>query len=158
LQRLLELPKLTVICPGHGAVVNDPRQRLQMYVDHRNMRERQIIEALAERPDQTSWEIMLKLYPDVDTRLRRAADSNVQAHLRQLEQESRLEVFAGQRNESAPHDAAAIAEHERRAAIKKEAAEIEAEERKAAIAMQENPPDDEWIERPRYTLVGTAAE
>jgi len=32
------------------------------------------------------------------------------------------------------------------------------EERKAAIARQENPPDDEWVERPRYELIGTARE
>ena len=28
LERLLELPNLQVICPGHGKIVNDPRERL----------------------------------------------------------------------------------------------------------------------------------
>jgi glyoxylase-like metal-dependent hydrolase (beta-lactamase superfamily II) len=158
LERMLALPKLTVICPGHGALVNDPRERLQMYVDHRNERERQIITALSEAGEQTSWDIMLKLYPDINTRLRRAADGNVQAHLRQLEQEGRLKVYAGKRKESAAPEPAAIAEHERREAVKQEAEEIKAEERKAAIAAQENPPDDEWIERPRYDLIGTRRE
>lgn len=158
LQRLLDLPKLEVICPGHGEVVNDPRQRLEMYVAHRNERERQILGALEERPESTSWEIMLKLYADVNPRLRRAADSNVQAHLRQLDQEGRLTVHAGVRQGKAPPDPVAIAEHERRKSVKQEAKEIESEERKAEIAAQENPPDDEWVERPRYALVGTARE
>jgi ribonuclease/clavin/mitogillin len=51
LKRLLDLPKLEVICPGHGAVVNDPQERLQMYVEHRNQRERQILETLAQGGD-----------------------------------------------------------------------------------------------------------
>jgi hypothetical protein len=68
---LLELPNLKVICPGHGALVNDPRERLQSYVDHRNMRERQILEALEAGGPVTSWDIMLKLYPEIDKRLRR---------------------------------------------------------------------------------------
>src|SRR5579884_1680534 len=38
LQALLALPKLAVICPGHGVVVHDPRERLQMYIAHRNER------------------------------------------------------------------------------------------------------------------------
>ncbi len=158
LQRLLALPKLDVICPGHGAVVNDPRERLQMYVNHRNERERQIVETLADGAEHTSWEIMLKLYPEINTRLRRAADSNVQAHLRQLEAEGRVTLFAGVRKEPEAPAAAEVAEHERRESVKAEAKKLEDAERKAAIARQENPPDDEWLERPRYELVGTARE
>jgi glyoxylase-like metal-dependent hydrolase (beta-lactamase superfamily II) len=158
LQRLLELPKLEVILPGHGAVVRDPRERLQMYADHRNERERQILGALAEGGAQTSWEIMLKLYPEIDSRLRRAADGNVRTHLRQLEAEGRLTTYPGVPKPDAPPDPQVIAEHERREAVKKEAKEIEAEERKAEIAAQENPPSDLWQEPPRYELVGTAKE
>lgn len=158
LQRLLALPKLDVICPGHGAVVNDPRERLQMYVNHRNERERQIVEALAGGGEQTSWEIMLKLYPEINTRLRRAADGNVQTHLRQLVAEGRVKQFEGVRKQPAQPSPEEVAEHERRETIKAEAKKIEDEERKAAIARQENPPDDEWLERPRYELVGTARE
>jgi endoribonuclease LACTB2 len=158
LQRLLELPNLKVILPGHGAVVDDPRERLQSYVDHRNERERQILGVLAEGGEVTSWDIMLKLYPDINTRLRRAADGNVQAHLRQLAQEGRITVYEGKRKEKAPPAPDQIAEHERREEIKKQAKAIEDEERKAEIAAQENPPDDEWEKRPRYELVGTARE
>lgn len=158
LRRLLELPKLDVICPGHGAIVTDPRERLQMYVAHRDERERQIVAALATGSDQTSWDIMLKLYSDIDTRLRRAADANVQAHLRELADAGRLQVFAGVPNEQTAPAPAMVAEHERREAVKDEAKKIEAEDRRAAIAAQENPPDDLWQEPPRYTLVGMPRE
>ncbi|HZU75359.1 MAG TPA: MBL fold metallo-hydrolase [Dehalococcoidia bacterium] len=158
LKRLRELPKLEVILPGHGEVVRDPRERLQMYIDHRDQRERQILAVLAEGGVMTSWDIMLKIYGDINPRLRRAADGNVQAHLRQLEQEGRLNAYAGVPKEKAPPTPEEVAEHERRENIKKEAEKIEKEERAAAIAAQENPPDDEWIERPRYELIGTPRE
>ena len=79
LARLLELPNLKVICPGHGPLVNDPRERLQQYVDHRNMRESQILGDLDGGGAISSWDIMLLLYPDIDKRLRRAADNNVRS-------------------------------------------------------------------------------
>lgn len=158
LRRLLELPKLDVICPGHGAIVADPRERLQMYIAHRDERERQIVAALADAGEQTSWEIMLKLYPEIDSRLRRAADSNVQAHLRQLAEEGRLRAFDGIPKEGVAPAPEEVAEHARREAVKEEAKKIEAEDRRAAIAMQENPPSDLWQEPPRYTLVGSPRE
>ena len=96
LERLLELPNLQVICPGHGKIVNDPRERLQMYVDHRNLRERQIIEVLQGGEQLSSWEIMVRVYGDeIDTRLRRAADGNVRSHLGQLRDEGRITEYGG---------------------------------------------------------------
>ena len=155
LRKLLELPKLDVICPGHGEVVNDPRERLQMYLSHREERERQILQTLAEGGEMTSWDIMLKIYGDLNPRLRRAADSNVQAHLRELAEQDRLSASEGIRKEKAEPAPEEVAEHERRENIKEEAKRIEKEEQAAAIAVQENPPDDEWIERPRYELRGS---
>ena len=92
LRRLVDLPNLRVICPGHGPLVTDPRERLRSYIDHRDAREAQILAALERGRPRTSWEIMLALYPDIDSRLRRAADGNVRAHLRQLEAEGRVRV------------------------------------------------------------------
>jgi glyoxylase-like metal-dependent hydrolase (beta-lactamase superfamily II) len=158
LRRLLELPNLKVICPGHGALVLDPRERLQGYIDHRDQRERQILGVLERGGEKTSWEIMLELYPEIDSRLRRAADANVQTHLRQLSAEGRVTLYPGTPNEGAEKSTEEIAEHARREAIKDEAKKIEAEERRAAIAAQENPPTDQWAEPPRYELVGAARE
>jgi hypothetical protein len=59
------------------------------------MREQQILGVLKGGGAFSSWDIMLQLYPDIDKRLRRAADNNVRSHLRQLEDEGRLKVYAG---------------------------------------------------------------
>jgi glyoxylase-like metal-dependent hydrolase (beta-lactamase superfamily II) len=159
LKRLLELPNLKVICPGHGKIVNDPRERLEMYVKHRDMRERQILQVLEGGGAISSWDIMLQLYPDIDKRLRRAADNNVRSHLKQLAAEGRIKVYPGKPRR--PRSAAAIqrdVEHARqRELVIKLAKKYEAEKRRAEIRMQENPPTAEWVEPPRYELVGTAS-
>ena len=152
LRRLVELPNLRVICPGHGPLVMDPRERLQSYVDHRDAREAQILAALERGRPRTSWEIMLALYPDIDSRLRRAADGNVRAHLRQLEVEGRVRVHAGRPRRPAPPAARARAdarERERQRVIRR-ARRLEAAASRAAVRAQENPPDEQWIEPPRY--------
>ena len=153
LARLLELPNLKVICPGHGPLVNDPRERLQLYVDHRNMRERQIVDVLEGGAAVSSWDIMLLLYPDIDKRLRRAADNNVRTHLRQLEEEGRLKVYAGKPKRSASTTTVKQEEHARyRKQVVKQADKFAAEDRRAMRRAQENPPTDQWVEPPRYEL------
>ncbi len=152
LRRLVELPNLRVICPGHGPLVMDPRERLQSYIDHRDARETQILAALERDRPRTSWEIMLALYPDVDVRLRRAADGNVRAHLRQLEAEGRVRVHAGRpRRPPAPGARARAEAREReRQRVIRRARRLEAAASRAAVRAQENPPDEQWIEPPRY--------
>ena len=154
LERLLALPNLKVICPGHGKIVNDPRERLQMYVDHRNMRERQILKALKGGGPQSSWDLMLKIYPELDKRLRRAADNNVRSHLTQLSNEGRISVVAGKPRR--PQSKARIqrdVEHVRqRDLVIKRAKRLEAQQRRQALRAQENPPGDQWIRPPLYEL------
>ena len=153
LRILLELPHLKVICPGHGKLVYDPRERLEGLVRHREMRERQIVEALAEGGPRTSWEIMLKLYPEIDKRLRRAADNNVRAHLDQLEAEGRLTVYAGRAKRGGGVRAERDVEHGReRARVIKLAKKYEAQDRRAEIRLQENPPTEQWSVPPKYEL------
>jgi ribonuclease/clavin/mitogillin len=154
LQRLLDLPNLKVICPGHGKIVNDPRERLQTYVNHRNMREQQILDALKGGKQLSSWDIMLEMYQDIDTRLRRAADGNVRTHLDQLAGEGQITVYGGK-----PKRATSAAKlqrehehaHEREQVIKK-AKRLETEQRRAEIRAQENPPSAQWSEPPLYEL------
>ncbi len=160
LQRLLELPNLRIICPGHGRIVRDPRERLQMYIDHRNMRERQILQVLEGGGPRSSWEIMLQLYPDIDPRLRRAADNNVRAHLRQLADEGRIREYPGiPRRPPSPRAIARAEEHARqRDLLIERARRLEALKRREELRRQENPPTAEWKEPPRYELIGTAAD
>ena len=102
---------------------------------------------------------MLKLYPDVDKRLRRAADNNVRAHLRQLEDEGRLKVYAGKPRHPNTARATRDVEHAKfRQEIIKKAKKFEAEQRRAEIRAQENPPSAEWATAPRYELAGPARD
>ncbi len=153
LQMLLDLPNLKVICPGHGPLVHDPRERLQQYVNHRNMREQQILGVLKGGGPVTSWEIMLKLYPEIDKRLRRAAENNVRVHLVQLENEGRLKVYAGKPKHPSVAKVARDVEHaKQREVVIKQAKKLEAEQRRAEIRAQENPATGEWAQPPRYEL------
>ncbi|MBK7726236.1 MAG: MBL fold metallo-hydrolase [Dehalococcoidia bacterium] len=141
LERLLALPNLKVICPGHGKIVHDPRERLQMYVNHRNMRENQILKVLEGGG-------------------RRAADSNVRSHLKQLADDGRIKVYEGKPRRARPAAARERdVEHVRqRDLVIKQAKKFETEKRRNEIRMQENPPSAEWKEPPRYELSGTAAD
>jgi glyoxylase-like metal-dependent hydrolase (beta-lactamase superfamily II) len=153
LQMLLELPNLKVICPGHGPLVHDPRERLQSYIDHRNMRERQILAVLEGGGAMSSWDIMLQLYPDINKRLRRAADGNVRSHLAQLEEEGRLTTYPGKPRKPSKRRIEREHEHvKQRQAVIKQAKKYEAEQRRAEIRAQENAPSADWIEPPRYEL------
>ena len=153
LEMLVALPNLKVICPGHGAIVNDPRERLQGLIAHRTNRERQILKALEGGGAISSWDIMLLLYPEIDKRLRRAADGNVRSHLKKLDDEGRLKTHAGKPRR--PNAARAVRDIEhakvRQSAIK-QGQKLEADERRALLRAQENPPNSEWIDPPRYEL------
>ena len=153
LQRLVDLPNLKVLCPGHGPLVYDARERLQTYINHRDMREEQIVDALRTGGPQSSWDIMLTLYRDLDTRLRSAADGNVRAHLVQLQQEGRISVTPGKKRKPNPAKAAKqkLKDRERRKVIR-QAKRYEADERSGALAAQENPPTDQWARMPTYEI------
>jgi glyoxylase-like metal-dependent hydrolase (beta-lactamase superfamily II) len=153
LRRLRDLPNLRLICPGHGPVIENAVQRIDAYLRHRELRERQVLEALQEGGALTSWQIMERLYTDIHPRLRRMADGNVRAHLRKLEEEGRLTAYPGKRRERPAPDAAEeeAREHARQEVIRQADAYRE-EARRRAIFLQENPPTAEWEEPPRYEL------
>ena len=156
LRRLLELPNLKVLCPGHGPLIHDARERLELYVNHRQMREDQVLEQLQGGEPKTSWEIMEAIYGDgIDKRLRRAADGNVQAHLESLARSGQVQVERGLKRQSrrSPAAAAKAKQREReRASIIRKAKRYQRESQKRAIARQESPPTELWKSPPKYTL------
>ena len=155
LARLLDLPNLKVICPGHGPLVEDPRERLQSYIDHRNMRESQIVEALGEGGAETSWDVMLKLYPEIDKRLRRAADGNVRQHLKKLGDEGRITLHPGKvRKPSAKKLARQEAKRKEELVMIRKADRLKKAQARELLRAQENPSGEEWIEPPRFELDG----
>ncbi len=84
LERMLALPDLAVLYPAHGEAVIDPYGRITMLRDHRNMRTRQALDALAREPD-TLEGLVRKIYADVDPALHPAAAQSLLAHLLALE-------------------------------------------------------------------------
>jgi glyoxylase-like metal-dependent hydrolase (beta-lactamase superfamily II) len=77
------------LLPGHWDPVDDAPAKITEYIDHRQMRERQILTAL-RLGDETVPAIVARLYADVDPRLHRAAGGSVTAHLLKLEHEGRV--------------------------------------------------------------------
>jgi glyoxylase-like metal-dependent hydrolase (beta-lactamase superfamily II) len=89
LRRLLELD-LETIYPAHGPVIRNPREKIGEYIAHRELRERQVIEALKGSAPLDAMAIVKKIYVDVPEYLHPAAASSVRSHLRKLEREGRV--------------------------------------------------------------------
>jgi len=83
LRRLLALD-LDVIYPAHGPAIRRPHQKIEEYLAHRELRERQILSGLKGGP-ATARELVKKIYTDVPEVLHAAAEMSVRAHLRKLE-------------------------------------------------------------------------
>jgi glyoxylase-like metal-dependent hydrolase (beta-lactamase superfamily II) len=153
LRRLRDLPNLKVICPGHGPLIDDPLAYIDGYVSHREQREREIVDQLSSGEALTSWQLMERLYTDLDPRLRRMADRNVQSHLVKLEKDGRLTIHAGKpRQLSDSERTQAAAEEAERQEVLRRADAYREQARRRALFLQENPPTSEWIEPPRYEL------
>lgn len=92
--RRLRALDLQTICPGHGPFVNDPRAKLDAYIDHRLERERWILEAI-EGGAKTRDEVLDRAWRDVDLDavpfLRDAARATLEAHLEKLVSEGRVD-------------------------------------------------------------------
>jgi glyoxylase-like metal-dependent hydrolase (beta-lactamase superfamily II) len=88
LRRLLALP-LGRIYPAHGPVIEDGPGKIREYIEHRMMRERQIVSAL-EDGLETIPAMVERIYADVEERLHRVAAQSVESHLRKLEREGRV--------------------------------------------------------------------
>jgi glyoxylase-like metal-dependent hydrolase (beta-lactamase superfamily II) len=87
LERLLALAPRTLL-PGHGPRVDDPAPLVAGYLEHRRMRERQILAAL-RAGHATVQAIAESIYDGLDSALMAAACENVVAHLEKLKAEGR---------------------------------------------------------------------
>ncbi|HWO69972.1 MAG TPA: MBL fold metallo-hydrolase [Actinomycetota bacterium] len=88
LRRMLELAP-RVLYPGHGPVVLDGAAKLREYLEHRAMREEQVLAAL-ERGRRTIPEMVEEIYRGYPPELRPLAERSVLAHLVKLEAEGRV--------------------------------------------------------------------
>lgn len=88
LRRLLDLD-VRRIYPAHGPVIEDGPGRVREYIEHRLMRERQILEALGDGL-VTIPEMVARIYADVSAALHQAAAQSVASHLAKLAREGRV--------------------------------------------------------------------
>ena len=87
--RRLQALDLTVLYPGHGPVVEDPRAKIAEYIAHRQEREDRLVAAL-ERGERSRAALLAEVWDDVPEELRGAAAIAMQAHLEKLADEGRL--------------------------------------------------------------------
>ncbi|MBI2865722.1 MAG: MBL fold metallo-hydrolase [Chloroflexi bacterium] len=111
LDRLLEY-EATILCPGHGPLVQDAGRKIREIIDHRNMREEQIIAHLA-KGNMTPWDLVQAIYVDVDPKLHKAAERNVKGHLLKLLQEGRVRKFDRQLGGEPEHEKVAEGQPEK---------------------------------------------
>jgi glyoxylase-like metal-dependent hydrolase (beta-lactamase superfamily II) len=89
LRRMRELGPRTIY-PGHGPVVLRALAKLDEYLDHRTMREEQILTALGDA-SRTPEELVTEIYADYPPELHELAARSVLAHLLKLEVEGRAD-------------------------------------------------------------------
>ena len=72
------------IAPGHGLRIDDPKAKLDEYVEHRLARERQIADTLRAAGTATPEALVESIYTEVAEELHPVARKTVWAHLRKL--------------------------------------------------------------------------
>ena len=91
LTRLQEI-EIAEIVPAHGPSIADAQAKIAEYIDHRMLREQQVLQALEELPPgATIPELVPLIYQDVDPKLHPIAAWTVEAHLLKLEREGLVE-------------------------------------------------------------------
>ncbi len=91
LASLRRLQRLDVrrIYPAHGPVIADAPAKIQEYIDHRMLRERQILAALGD--GLTTIPAMVeRIYAEVPKALHAMAAMSVESHLKKLKREGRV--------------------------------------------------------------------
>ena len=78
-----------IIRPTHGPAIKDVREFVQAYIDHRLIRETQILDALGTGLDKIG-DIVALLYKDIDKRLHPAAAHSVLSHMIYLRETKRV--------------------------------------------------------------------
>ncbi|XP_014238355.1 beta-lactamase-like protein 2 homolog [Trichogramma pretiosum] len=90
LERILRAEP-SVIYPGHGPVVAEPRAKVLAYIENRIRREQQIVQCLGSRAGPCDvMEIVSEMYKDTPQNLWFAAATNVNHHLEKLLKENRV--------------------------------------------------------------------
>ena len=87
--RLLQGEEIELMAPGHGPWIEDPAAKLAEYVEHREMRERRLLAALA-RGERSRAALLAETWDDIPIELLPMAAMAMESHLEKLEGEGRL--------------------------------------------------------------------
>jgi glyoxylase-like metal-dependent hydrolase (beta-lactamase superfamily II) len=85
----LKKRRIARICPGHGDVIDEPKAKLDEYLKHRALRERQILKVLKDHPAKIT-EIVARVYTDTPKELHELAGKQAHAHLLKLKAEGKV--------------------------------------------------------------------
>lgn len=88
LRRLCELD-LEWIAPGHGFLIDQPRQAMEAIVAHRLKREQKVVDALRDLGPAGEQALLAQVYDDVPERMHAMAMRSLKAHLLKLRDEGR---------------------------------------------------------------------
>jgi glyoxylase-like metal-dependent hydrolase (beta-lactamase superfamily II) len=88
LRRLLALDVETIY-PAHGPVIRNAKKKIQEYIAHRELRDRQVLNALKDGPLEV-MAIVKQIYTDIPVFLHPAAAQSVRSHLQKLSKEKRV--------------------------------------------------------------------
>jgi glyoxylase-like metal-dependent hydrolase (beta-lactamase superfamily II) len=86
---LLQGQEIELIAPGHGPWITDPAAKLAEYVEHRQMRERRLLESLGTG-ERSRANLLATVWDDIPIELLPMAAMAMEAHLEKLEAEGRL--------------------------------------------------------------------
>jgi glyoxylase-like metal-dependent hydrolase (beta-lactamase superfamily II) len=86
---LLQEQEIDLIAPGHGPWITDPAAKLAEYVEHRQMRERRLLETL-DAGERSRANLLATVWDDIPIELLPMAAMAMEAHLEKLEAEGRL--------------------------------------------------------------------
>lgn len=90
LERLKKLRRVRRVCPGHGDVIEEVGAVIDEYIEHRKMRERQVLKAVAKGPRKIP-EIVETIYAGaVPEEAMEVAAHQVHAHLVKLKGEGKV--------------------------------------------------------------------
>lgn len=85
----LKRPDITALAPGHGNLIERPREAIDWLIAHRLEREAKIARVLSAHPGATLGALVRHAYDEVDASLHPIAERSLLAHLEKLEEESR---------------------------------------------------------------------
>ncbi|XP_017474855.1 PREDICTED: beta-lactamase-like protein 2 homolog [Rhagoletis zephyria] len=95
LHKILDM-KPAVIYPGHGNIIEQPVDKIQYYIDHRNQREDQIMDFFSRNSNKPlqAMDVVHDVYKETPEQLWPAAAYNVGHHLEKLQREGKLKFIA----------------------------------------------------------------